>query len=428
MEFYIGKKGETPASVAQKLGVSEAVLTNNNDLSGVRFPAEGQPYVVVRNPVIHTVTEGETVGSVAALYGIEPNDIYRNNLLLRGDSRIFPGQTLAITVERQPLGEFETGGYAYPFISRELLDTNLPFMGALMPFTYGFRTDGTLISPDDGEMLRRCREYGTSPVMHLSTLTEGDVFSVELAETLLGNSELQNLLIDNIVANMQEKGYESLDVDFEFLGKENAQAYGNFVALCRDRLNPLGYGVMAALAPKTSDTQQGALYEGHDYRLLGESANAVLLMTYEWGYTYGPPMAVSPILPVENVVRYATERIEPKKIFLGISNYGYDFVLPYIQGVSQARSLSTREAFLLAAERNAEIVFDEKSQAPYFEYYEGENRHIVWFEDGRSIASRLELMAKYGLKGALYWNLNRPNNQNLVVINGLINPKKFELL
>jgi len=41
------------------------------------------------------------------------------------------------------------------------------------------------------------------------------------------------------------------------------------------------------LAPKTSVTQPGVLYEGHDYKALGEAANAVLLMTYEWGYTYG---------------------------------------------------------------------------------------------------------------------------------------------
>lgn len=428
MEFYIGKKGETPRSVAQKLSVSAEVLVNDNDLAGIPLPAEGQPYAVSRPTVTHTVKKGETLFSVAELYGITQNELYRNNLLLGGSPRLFEGQTLTVAADREPLGEFSTGGYAYPQVAEELLNTDLPFMGGLMPFTYGFRPDGSLIPPDDGNMLLRCRVYGTSPVMHLSTLTEGDVFSVELAEKLLYSAALQELLLDNIQKNMASKGYTALDVDFEFLGKENAAAYAQFVAFCRDRLNPLGLGVMAALAPKTSDTQQGSLYEGHDYRLLGEAANAVLIMTYEWGYTYGPPMAVSPILPVENVVKYAVSRIEPKKIFLGISNYGYDFVLPYIQGVSRARSLSTAQCFALAAAKGAAIVFDQKSQAPYFDYYEGENRHTVWFEDGRSIASRLKLMAKYGLRGALYWNLDRRNNQNLVVLNGLINPKKFDLL
>jgi spore germination protein len=88
------------------------------------------------------------------------------------------------------------------------------------------------------------------------------------------------VLLDNIIANMQAKGYTSLDVDFEFLGRENAKSYADFVAYCRERLHQYGYGVMTALAPKTSDDQQGALYEGHDYALLGEAADAVFAVSY----------------------------------------------------------------------------------------------------------------------------------------------------
>ena len=51
-------------------------------------------------------------------------------------------------------------------------------------------------------------------------------------------------------------------------------------------MNELGFQVSVALAPKISDTQVGLLYEGKDYEALGNAANHVLLMTYEWGYTY----------------------------------------------------------------------------------------------------------------------------------------------
>jgi spore germination protein len=185
---------------------------------------------------------------------------------------------------------------------------------------------------------------------------------------------------------------------------------------------------MTALAPKTSDDQPGALYEGHDYALLGEAADAVLLMTYEWGYTYGPPMAVSPIKPVRDVVDYALTRIPAEKILLGISNYGYDFTLPYIQGVSRATSLSTRRAFTLASQKGAEIFFDDTVLAPYFDYTADDgSSHRVWFEDVRSISARLRLMAEKSLRGALWWNLNRENNQSLIAINDLINIKPLLL-
>lgn len=427
MLIHIVQSGETLFSIASRYGVDASILAFNNDVADpLRLPV-GQPIAVVRPILTHTVQSGETVFSIAALYGVTAEQIFRNNLFLNGVGSVFPNQLLYIEIEREPLGAFATGGYAYPFISDTLLRRALPLMGALMPFTYGFRPDGTLVVPDDSAMLATARDYFTEPIMHLSTLTDEDVFSVELAEALFASADAQRVLLDNVILNMQSKGYTSLDVDFEFLGGENAVAYAEFVSYCRERLRPYGYGVMTALAPKTSDTQPGALYEGHNYALLGAAADAVLLMTYEWGYTYGPPMAVSPIKPVREVVDYALTRIPAEKILLGISNYGYDFTLPYIQGVSRAPSVSTKRAFSLASEYGAEIFFDPVALAPYFDYTVDGAAHRVWFEDVRSISYRLRIVAEKGLRGALWWNLNRENNQSLVAINNLIDVKRLDL-
>ncbi len=427
MQIHIVKSGETLYSIARAYGVDPEILAFNNDIANpLRLPV-GQPIAIVLPTLTHEVVSGDTLSGIASRYGVSENHIFRRNLILNGKSDIFLGQLLYIETEREPLGAYATGGYAYPFVSDVLLRRALPFMGALMPFTYGFRPDGSLISPNDEAMISAALDYGTEPIMHLSTLDENDNFSVELAVALFDSPDIQSALLDSVIENMQVKGYTSLDVDFEFLGRENAARYAEFIRYCRTRLRPYGYGVMTALAPKTSDTQAGALYEGHDYALLGEAADAVLLMTYEWGYTYGPPMAVSPIKPVREVVDYALTRIPAEKILLGISNYGYDFTLPYVQGVSRAPSVSTRQAFSLASEKGAEIFFDETVLAPYFDYTENGRAHRVWFEDVRSISSRLRLIAEYRLRGALWWNLNRENNQSLVAINDLIDVKTLDL-
>ncbi len=77
-----------------------------------------------------------------------------------------------------------------------------------------------------------------------------------------------------------------MDIDFEYILPEDRVPFADFVAQTRDFFAPYGYPVSVALAPKTSDNQQGVLYEGKDYALLGKAADSVLLMTYEWGYTY----------------------------------------------------------------------------------------------------------------------------------------------
>ena len=198
---------------------------------------------------------------------------------------VYPGQTIVIDYEQEKQGVLSTNGYVYPFVDRAVLRQALPYMTYLTMFTYGFTPEGELIELDDEELIRLAREYGVSPLMHLSTLTPEGNFSSALADALLNNPPVQDILIDRVLETMRAKGYDGLDVDFEFIAPENRQAYVDFIQKVADRLNPEGYIVVTALAPKTSGDQPGLLYEGHDYAGIGAASNAVLLMTYEWGYS-----------------------------------------------------------------------------------------------------------------------------------------------
>lgn len=141
--------------------------------------------------------------------------------------------------------------------------------------------------------------------------------------------------------------------------------------------------------------------------------------SYEWGYAFGPPMAVAPLDQVRRVAEYALMEIPAEKLWLGIPNYGYDWLLSAPQGL-QARSLSNPEAVALAARHYAAIRFDPRAQAPWFRYVDGQGReHEVWFEDARSIRAKLALAAELELYGVGYWNLMRPFPQNWAVLNSL---------
>lgn len=413
MIIHIVKSGETVSSIARQYGVPQFVVTTLNNLEQIPNLVVGQALLILEPIQFHRVEEGETVFSIARQYGITVNRLYRNNPILRGRNIIYPGQTLVIAFETDRERKIEVNGYAYPFIDRNLLRTTLPYINFLTPFTYGITESGGLVDLNDEELISISKEYGVVPWMHLSTLTEQGNFSNELASLVLNNEDIQNNLILAVIQNMQNKGYGGLDIDFEFVFPQDAVLYGDFIGKLRNKLNPLGYDVIAALAPKTSDNQRGLLYEGHNYYAVGDNANAVLLMTYEWGYTYGPPLAVAPIRNVRQVVEYALGIIPPEKIFLGIPNYGYDWTLPYVKGESKADSISNVEAVQLAAEFGAEIQYDEGSQSPWFNYTDNDGRtHEVWFEDVRSIQQKFELIKEKNLRGAGYWNLMRPFQQN----------------
>lgn len=419
--------GETMFSIARIYGVpAKNLIADNGILNPERLPV-GMVILVTEPISTHTVAGGETLYAIARRYGISLRTLWRNNLFLKGGTELTPGDVLYLDVKKEPLGAYSVGGYVYPYVKQPVLEQTMSLISGIMPFTYGFRPDGSLLPLNDNTIIDTAFRYSVSPVMHLSTLTEQGNFSTALAEALLADVSVQQALTENLLAELRRKNYYALDVDFEFLGAKNAESYAGFLARLREKLNAAGFPVLAALAPKTSDTQPGTLYEGHDYAAIGEAVNSVLLMTYEWGYTYGPPMAVSPIQPVRRVVEYALTRIPAGKIFLGISNYGYNFTLPYVQGLSEAESLSVEKAIRLAGEKGAEIRYDGTVEAPFFVYTENGKEHRVWFEDARSLSARLRLLPEYGLRGALYWNFDRPNPQNLALLNQLLYPTSFNL-
>ena len=420
MKIHVVQKGETLFSIAQQYGVSARLLQKLNQAPTDGALVPGQTLVVLLPERTHVVRRGDTVWSIAREHGISTRELYQNNIFLQGQGALTPGEELILSlqdVHRE--GSLGVNGYAYPFINGDLLRQVLPYMTYATPFTYGIGADGGLVPLRDEGILAAAGQYSVLPWMHLSTMTEEGRFSSARAETLLGSAPRQETLLGQIKEILKEKGYGGLDVDFEYIRPELGAAYAAFVDRLRRELNPLGYSVLVALAPKTFAGQRGLLYEAHDYAALGRAANGVLLMTYEWGYTAGPPMAVAPLDKVRQVVDYALTEIPAEKLFLGVPVYGYDWPLPFREGVTRGESVSPQEALALARRHGAEIRYDETAQAPWFRYTAaGGREHEVWFEDARSSYAKFRLAAEKGLQGVGLWNLMRPAPQTYLVLHG----------
>ena len=417
MTIHVVQPGESVNSIASYYGIDPARLSSDNAVPANGALAVGQTLVIRFPRQIHAVRPGETLTSIASAYGTTVRQLWRNNWFLGGNEFLSPGQTLVISYFDEKLGPVVSNGYAYPYIEPSLLAQQLPYLSYLAPFTYGITASGDLLPLEDDTMLASARQRGTGPVMHLSTLTESGQFDTQRGELVLTDQAIQGRLIDQVLRTVLEKGYAGVDVDFEYLPGQLAAAYADFLSRLRRLLNAQGKFLWTALAPKTSAAQRGLLYEGHDYAAVAAASDGVLLMTYEWGYTYGPPLAVAPIPNVRAVLDYAVTAIPPEKIFLGVPNYGYDWPLPFVQGVTRAQSISNQRAIELAIEHDIAIQYDETAQSPFFHYTDAAGTvHEVWFEDARSMDAKLRLIAEYGFRGAGFWNLMRPFSQTWLVL------------
>lgn len=292
MQIHTVRPGDTPASVAAHFGISTTLLLSLNGLNAQSVLVVGQALLIRVPREMHTVRTGETVYSIARLYGLSPRQLYQNNFFLGGRSTLSVGDVLVIAYNDEPERTVDVNSYAYPYIDAGLLRDALPYLTYLTPFTYGIHADGTLLPLADDAMLSAAGHYRTAGLMHLSTLTEAGQFDNTRSTLVLESSAAQDALIGDILQTLRAKGYVGLDVDFEYVLPQEREAYAAFIARLRDALNPLGYPVIVALAPKTSAEQRGLLYEAHDYALLGDAANAVFLMTYEWGTVAHKPKAL----------------------------------------------------------------------------------------------------------------------------------------
>ncbi|NLB82267.1 MAG: LysM peptidoglycan-binding domain-containing protein [Clostridiaceae bacterium] len=424
MVIYVVRQGDSLYRIAQNFGVSYQQIAEDNQLQNPNVLVVGQTIIIMTDTILHTVMPGQSLYSIARGYRVKLSDLINANPQITNPAMLSVGQRVNIPVGAQRLGTMEVNGYAFPNITSSVLQSTLPYLTYLSIFSYQINPDGSLTDITDEPLIQAARQAKVAPIMVITNLENEGGFSSDLAHTIFASTALQETLIDNIITVLQNKNYHGVDIDFEYIYPYDRQSYNNFVAMVVERLHPLGYSVATALAPKTSGAQTGLLYEAHDYPFHGTIVDRVILMTYEWGYTYGPPMAVSPLNQVRRVLNYATSVIPSEKILMGMPNYGYDWTLPYVSGTA-ARTVSNAAAVTLAAENKAQIQYDTTAQAPFFNYtYSNGAQHVVWFQDARSVAASLRLVPEYNLAGVSYWTINRFTPQNWLVLGAFFNVKK----
>jgi spore germination protein len=409
--------------IARRFGVSPDTLFTVNELDGLPYLVVGQTIVIPTTETSYTVQRGDTLWSIARNFGTSPETIAQLNSI-DNPNALQPGMLLRIPQGSQNYGYIEVNGYIEPSTAATETATIRKvgdYLTYLSPFSYQVRADGSLAPIDDAAMLAEARRHRIAPLLAITNFA-GGTFDTQLADTILTSEALQDTLIGNITSVLKAKGYYGVNVDFERISPANRQNYNNFLRRLVAALHPLGYVVSTALAPKTSDIQTGAWYGAHDYAAHGEIVDFVIIMTYEWGWSGGPPYAVAPVDLVEDVIQYAVSVIPSRKILMGMPLYGYDWTLPFVQGGRWARRISPQEAIQLAAERGFAIRFNAQTASPTFRYRDANGtEHEVWFEDARSVHAKLLLVNKYDLRGVSYWVLGEAFPQNWVVLSDMYN-------
>lgn len=418
MTIHIVQQGETISSIADLYKVSADRLIIDNGIINPNNLAVGQTIVIVKPLITYTIQEGDTLNGIASSFNVSVMQILRNNPYLSDREFIFPGETIVISYDTNKIGTIESSGYVYSFINRDLLRKTLPYLTYVTIFNYRETAEGGIIDVDDQDIIELAKAYGVAPMMFVSTQTVQGESSFQIANTLLTDPMLQDILVDNIVNTLKRKGYYGLNQYFQYYTPERQNLYQSYMEKLSKRLKSEGYRLIITITPRVNLEEPQITFEQTDYSPILDYADGILLISYNWGVSYGPPASATPVNLLIEEIKDVIDTVPPDQVYLGLPVIGYDWPLPYVPGYTKANAITVDTAIDIAAEQGVEIQYSEIAQAPYYFYNVNEKElHNVWFKDARSIDAISKLVPEFGLAGLSVWNLMYYYNQMWFVLN-----------
>jgi spore germination protein YaaH len=263
-------------------------------------------------------------------------------------------------------------------------------MTHVAPFWYKATKEGTLEARDSQIVYDTARQLGLK-IFPLVTYKTGAV------ETILSDAGIRTKTIDNIIKLVRDKPYDGVNIDFELLKPEQEKNFTAFMAELYPKMKAINKTVIVSVFPKVD--VDPSVHGAYNYAELTKSADFLQLMLYDRHWGTSAPGAIAPIDWYEQNLKYAIEQAGgPNKVIAGVSAYGYDWP----KG-GQGETIKYVDAIVLAQKNGAKIMYDDKSQAPNFKYKD----HEVWYENEKSTAAKLDVVAKYNPAGIAIWRLGQ---------------------
>jgi spore germination protein len=417
MIIHVVQDGDTISSIANQYNVSVDRLIIENGIESPNNLVIGQTIVIVLPLITYTVQERDSLFSIAQKNNVSYMHLIRNNPYLINRDYIYPGETIVIEYDTTKTQKIITNGYAYPFISKEVLMQTLPYLTYLTVFNYKINAEGKLNNIDDQEIIDMAKTFGVAPIMMVSAFSEVGIGDSQIATLVTKDEDFQDTLIDTIVTTAKTKGYFGVNHTLYFLNPLNQPLMEKYVRKLSLRLQSEGLFLAITISPKSSIDRTEVNYVTIDYSTLATYANVLVLLSYDWGFSMGPPASATPINGIEAILDQIEHMIPNEKTSLGYSIIGYDWKLPYVPGESRANAMTYNSVIQLAYKSGVDIQFNQTAQAPYFFYNTDEDLHNVWFKDARSVDVLNKLLPKYNLKRVSIWNIMDFFSQLWLILN-----------
>ena len=405
MIIHVIEPGETVDSIAQLYGVSPEWIIREHGIIDPNDLAVGGSLVILYPEITHTVVEGDTLESIANMYGVSVISLLQNNFFLSDQEFLQVGDSIVIKYQDEKKRAITVTGYCYPFIEERVLRKTLPSLTYLIVYSYLINVDGSVRKENDELVIEYARAYGVPPIMMVSINRTGEVLDSDMASTILNNEELRNFLINDIINTVITKGYAGIGLMPLYIYPTDRALYVEFLEELINRVQALGLIVFDTIIIDTFELISDIFSTQSYIKFLNALVDGTIFFPISTGIRLDAPMGVSSYGMATDMLAYFLEYIPTQELQLGINTVGFIWELPYIQCLSEGNTISVSSAILLARDYDIPILYDEVTQSAFFLFQDDNQELLVRFRDARSYAKYMELVDQYNLEGIGVWNI-----------------------
>ena len=323
-------------------------------------------------------------------------------------------------------------------IENSYLFKNKDLMREVMPFWYSLKSP-TVIRDDYvsgnpswpiADTVCLMRRAGLQVIPTMTDGTDKLVLSGYLA-----NATTRTTIVKTIVDLVMKNNFDGIDLDYEgFAFVDGSSSWSKtaprWVAFIKElsialRANNKLLSVSTPYLYNPNEAQKG--YFVYAWADIASSIDRLRIMTYDYSVAKSGPMG--PLSWTEKTVKYAISVMPASKVYLGLPGYGRDWITsvqgkcptsapPGLIGGAKAATFRMNYAAAKAAIDGAVPSYDEKFGEATYSYTQSYNglsatgastactvNRTVWYQNARSFADRMALVAKYRLGGAAMWTL-----------------------
>lgn len=224
---------------------------------------------------------------------------------------------------------------------------------------------------------------------------------------MLSDYKSRENAINQIIKYIKQYNLDGINIDFEGMYETDKDNFSRFLIEIRPRLNEIGAVLSVDVTAPDGAPEWSLCYDRYT---IGKVADYVMFMAYDqYGVSATKAGTTAGHNWVEaNVKKFlGQEEVKAEKIILGIPFYTR--VWKEINGnvISSVVNIGNVNNLIPS---NATKTWDEDLQQYYVEYKKGGATYKIWVEDEKSIEAKLDLVSKYNLGGAAYWEYDRATN------------------